>query len=200
MRSLRVAKSQDKQTMEFHENTIYHIYNQGNNKQQIFFKEDNYRYFLGKMKTFMTPYGEFLAYCLMPNHFHFLFYVRTISITQNNGIDRTLNDSIGIMLRSYTSAINRQEKRSGSLFRKKTKAKDGSEEDVITLEGKNKGLFFRGKMDYAHFCVDYIHKNPVKAKLVFKPEEWKYSSAREFVGQEKSTLCNLEFVKELGLG
>ncbi|MBK9734814.1 MAG: hypothetical protein IPO92_07550 [Saprospiraceae bacterium] len=49
--------------------------------------------------------------------------------------------SPGIMLMSYTNAINKQEQRSGSLFRQNTKIQDGWIDDVITLTGKYKNIF-----------------------------------------------------------
>jgi putative transposase len=64
--------------MDFKPNAIYHIYNQGNNRQQIFFSEENYLFFIKKMRTYLLPYGDLLCYCLMPNHFHWLFYVREV--------------------------------------------------------------------------------------------------------------------------
>lgn len=47
---------------------IYHIYNQGNNHRKIFFSQENYLFFLEKIKTYITPYADILAWCLMPNH------------------------------------------------------------------------------------------------------------------------------------
>lgn len=55
--------------MHFEPNAIYHIYNQGNNRQQVFFREENYLYCLRKMRKYLLPYGDLLCYCLMPNHF-----------------------------------------------------------------------------------------------------------------------------------
>ncbi len=55
------------------ENGIYHIYNRGCNKDNIFFNEENYLYLLKKMKEEKDEYEiEIIAYCLMPNHYHFL--------------------------------------------------------------------------------------------------------------------------------
>lgn len=61
--------------MNFYEQGIFHIYNQGNNKRQIFFEEANYEYFVFLLRCHLLPYGTFIAWCLMPNHFHILFQV-----------------------------------------------------------------------------------------------------------------------------
>jgi putative transposase len=110
--------------MQFETNNIYHIYNRGNNSQILFFNRENYLFFLQKAKTYITPYGDILAWCLMPNHFHFMVYVHRLSleiseqVTESHQLTktRTLNDSISIMLRSYTRAIQKQENITGSIF------------------------------------------------------------------------------------
>lgn len=73
--------------MHFEPNTIYHIYNQGNNRQRIFFKHENYLFFLKKAREYVSPYADFLCYCLMPNHFDWLVYVReTERVVCNDGV------------------------------------------------------------------------------------------------------------------
>ena len=58
--------------MKFHPNQIYHVFNQGNNRQTVFFEEENYLYFLRKVRKYILSLADILCYCLMPNHFHFL--------------------------------------------------------------------------------------------------------------------------------
>ncbi len=58
--------------MRFEEGHIYHIYNMGNNSQKVFFNNENYLFFLWKVRNEIKPIAEVLAYCLMPNHFHFM--------------------------------------------------------------------------------------------------------------------------------
>ena len=58
--------------MHFEANNAYHIYNRGNEKQTIFFAEKNYLFFLQKVKYEWLRYADVLAYCIMPNHFHFI--------------------------------------------------------------------------------------------------------------------------------
>ena len=51
---------------------IYHIYNRGNNREDIFKEERNYQYFLDRMHHYLDGLITLHAYCLMPNHFHLL--------------------------------------------------------------------------------------------------------------------------------
>jgi putative transposase len=111
---------------------------------------------------------------------------------------RTLNQSIGIMLRSYTNAIQKQENRTGSLFQKQTKA--------ILLQDDNSLVpaYFNtvfGTLintcqyrSYADMCFTYIHTNPCAANLVEKCEDWEFSSYADYVGIRNGKLVN----KELG--
>lgn len=50
----------------------YHIYNRGINRNTVFFQARNYDYFLLLWKKYLSDHLEELAYCLLPNHFHFL--------------------------------------------------------------------------------------------------------------------------------
>ncbi|MCO6475926.1 MAG: hypothetical protein J5I94_04855 [Phaeodactylibacter sp.] len=205
--------------MEYKPHQIYHIYNQGNNKQKVFFQERNYRFFMEKMRKHLLPLVDILCYCLMPNHFHWLVYTRPEACWPSkkvkprkkyrNGANwatlplpdddhqQAISHAIGVMLGSYSRAINIQENRSGALFRPKTKAKDGWIDEFITLEGKHRDLFFRPDNDYARQCFAYIHENPKEAGLVAKAEAWLYSSARDFAGQRKRSLCNISLSREL---
>jgi putative transposase len=182
--------------MNFYKNQIFHVYNQGNDHGKIFFNDDNYVFFLKKMRQFICPYADFLAYCLMPNHFHFLLYVKEISLYHNEK-PKTLNESIGTMLMSYTSAINKQEKRSGTLFRQHTKAEDGWSDDVITIGSKEEKKLFSNDNAYGKICFEYIHNNPVKARLVFKQEDWIFSYSRDYKKMRNGTLCDKDLAKEL---
>lgn len=183
---------------------LYHIYNQGNNQRKIFFKRDNYLFFLKKLNTHLTPYADIIAWCLMPNHFHLMVFVReeeievnTHTVTSSHGVSktRTINDSIGIMLRSYTRAINVQEKFTGKLFREKTKAEclncpNGVTPNFFIEKGITSINIQNSEKQYPQVCFNYIHQNPVKAKLVTKETDYEFSSARDFAGVRKGTLVN----------
>ena len=49
---------------------FYHIFNRGNNSQDIFFEEENYLYFLKLLTKYIFPIADIYCYCLMNNHFH----------------------------------------------------------------------------------------------------------------------------------
>ena len=192
--------------MYFEQGYIYHIYNQGNNRQRIFFREENYYFFLQKIKRYILPYADILAWCLMPNHFHLMVLVNeteivppeTERVSHSHPLNlkpRTFNNSIAIMLRSYTRAINNQQGRSGALFREETKAEcvncsDGVSPAFFTVGGVTQINIELPEKQYPQVCFNYIHLNPVKAGLVRRAEEWEFSSAKDYYGMRAGKLVN----------
>ncbi|SHI34898.1 2-amino-4-hydroxy-6-hydroxymethyldihydropteridinediphosphokinase [Tangfeifania diversioriginum] len=182
----------------------YHVFNRGNNSNKIFFTRDNYLFFLRKMNELISPYASFLSWCLMPNHFHWVIYIRREShtLTQSEGMtkQRTINQSIGILLRSYTRAIQKQQNLSGSLFQKHTKSKalideieiepsywDSAFGTIINIpEGKN----------YLETCIEYVHQNPVYSGLVNNADEWEFSSFRDYIGLRKGKLIDYDLLRK----
>jgi REP element-mobilizing transposase RayT len=135
---------------------FYHIFNRGNNRQPVFFQKRNYSFFLAKARTYLLKHGDILAYCLMPDHFHFLYY------TREDFNSTFFSKDFRIMLSSYTRAINIQENRVGNLFQQHSKFK--------LLEDPA----------YCLTCVHYTHQNPMKAGLVHKMENWEHSSFNDY--------------------
>ena len=215
--------------MIFEQGNLYHIYNQGNNKQPIFFARENYLYFLLKIKKHILPYADVLVWCLMPNHFHLLVYVKdthqmtlvagTHQMTsshlmsneqeqpshqmsnkqeqQNHQMSNELTKSIATLLRSYTRAINIQEKRTGSLFKPHTKAQCLTKAESITPSYFNSpyGTYLNlsiPEREYPQLCFNYIHNNPVKANLVKNAKDWEFSSCKDYCGLRNGKLINKE--------
>ncbi len=174
--------------MDFLANNIYHIYNRGNNRDLIFLKEGNYIYFLQKVRKYIYPHCNLLAYVLMPDHFHFLIHAdgRTEKQESMANITRNvLSEGFRLLLSSYTKGINKQENRTGNLIQQNTKSK-------CVLDASNPG-----KDNYAITCFDYIHQNPVRAGIVDKIEDWHYSSYRDYAGLRKGTLCEQLLARDL---
>jgi len=178
--------------MKFYQGKIYHVYNRGNNRQKIFFERENYLFFLKKMRIQLLNHCDLLAWCLMPNHFHWLIRIHdnydqnSDSTKQEEGtpIIEPLNRSISVLLSSYTKAMNRMYDRTGSLFQKRTKAKE---------------LELNEKIDdqYPLICFLYIHQNPMKAKLANKLGEWEFSSYQDYSGLRSGSLCNKKLAADL---
>jgi REP element-mobilizing transposase RayT len=95
--------------MELEPNKYYHLYNRANNRELLFRNRDNYLYFLSKYRKYLAPFLDTLAYCLMPDHFYFLVFVKS-----NNSL--LIKKNIGLFLSSYTKAVNKSFSRIGSLF------------------------------------------------------------------------------------
>src|SRR5687767_2789738 len=173
--------------MQFFQNELYHIYNRGNNRRKIFFVPENYIFFLKKVRRYLLPYCDILSYSLIPNHFHFLIHSdeRTITTkTIRDQVRNPLSEGIRLLLSSYTQAINKQNKFTGSLFQQNTKAKP----------------IVKGSRNYDLTVFHYIHQNAYRANLVERMEDWEYSSFRDYCGQRSGTLCNKELaIKLLGL-
>ncbi|MCF8246218.1 MAG: hypothetical protein K9J37_05410 [Saprospiraceae bacterium] len=58
----------------------YHVFNRGNNKQNLFYKAKNYGFFLEKYKHYLSLWLDSFAYCLLPNHFHLLVRVKPAEV------------------------------------------------------------------------------------------------------------------------
>lgn len=183
--------------MKLNQGDIYHVYNRGNNRQRLFYDEENYQYFLKKVRKYLVYNCDILAYCLMPNHFHFLVHAnkRSIKLFRRSKVRAgkpavprpkmtCFSKGIQLLLSSYAKSVNKRFTRSGSLFRQNTKCKKTSDE-----------LF---SFDYSLSCFQYIHRNPVMAGLVASPEDWAYSSYREYMGlASHDPICNLALAKQL---
>jgi putative transposase len=208
--------------MEFSDGQIYHVFNRGNNSQTVFFSRENYLFFLEKLRNHILPHADILAWCLMPNHFHLMIEVNRVVVDVSEQVTlirsegftssetltrtskkRTINDSIGIILRSYSRAIQKQQKITGSLFQKETKALCLTEPEFAPAYfDTHFGMM--GNLDlpetnYLNVCFNYIHLNPVNGKLVENPEDWEFSSYRDYYCGRNGKLVNRELAKELGL-
>ncbi len=165
-------------------NDIYHIYNQGNNREKLFYGDEDYIRFLNLCRKYISPNCNILAYCLMPNHFHFLIYANENSaeIRRVGHLSLcALSNGFRLLQSTYAQYINSRENRTGSLFRQKIKAK--------SLDN--------GDKSYGWIAFNYIHLNPLKAGLVQDLKYWKFSSFLDYAGLRNGTICNKQLAFEL---
>jgi putative transposase len=151
----------------------HHIVQRGNNRQAIFFADQDRRVFLGKLGEALAKEGGALhAYVLMTNHIHLLVTPET-----DEGIGRLLQ-SVG---RSYVGYVNRMYRRTGTLFEGRFKS------TIVDAEG------------YVLACYRYIEANPVRAKMVDRAADYPWSShGRNGEGRPDELVREHEVYRALG--
>ena len=92
---------------------VYHIYNRGNNGEDIFIEARNYDYFMKLYEKYITPVAETYAYCLLRNHFHLMVRIKDLPGFQNlAGLNAGLKPKpiyqyFSNFFNAYTKAINK---------------------------------------------------------------------------------------------
>jgi putative transposase len=128
----------------------HHITQRGNRRMETFFSDEDYQAYLSLMAEWCRKFNVAIwAYCLMPNHVHL------IAVPES---EEGLRMAVGETHRRYSVMINRRQKWTGHLWQ---------------------GRFSSFPMDetYLLAAVKYIEMNPVRARLVSGPYDWKWSSA-----------------------
>ena len=162
----------------------YHIYNRGNNGQDLFFEERNYPYFLKLYAHHILPVADTHAYCLLRNHFHLLVRIKTeeeqaqtqtlqtlrVSETLRVSRPRSPSQQFGNLFNAYAKAINKAYDRTGSLF------ENPFGRIPVTSES------------YLVYLVTYIHQNPQKHGLATDFRAWSHSSYHAVVSQQPTNL------------
>ena len=149
----------------------YHIYNQGNNKEDIFKETMNYHYFLSLMKKYVVPTTDIISYCLLKNHFHLLIHTKELET------GKTFSQSLSNLCNAYAKAVNKKYNRTGSLFRARFKRKK------VTSE------------KYLKQLIVYINLNPVYHGFEKDIYTYQYSSLLLLVSKRKTFLHRHEVLE-----
>lgn len=159
----------------FEDNIYYHVYNRGHRKQQIFMQNKDYERFLNKVKEYKDKFKiTLIAFCLMPNHFHFL-------LKQN--ASGSISSFLSNLCNSHSRFYNTKYETIGSLFQGRFKAK--------RVE----------KDEYLIHLSRYIHLNPVdlfnfgnrqsiEDRLIFYP----WSSLRNYLSNKRDGIADPTFI------
>lgn len=178
---------------------LYHIYNHANGTENLFREVENYRYFLRQWEKHIQPIADSLAYCLMPNHFHFLVKIRDESeleaiinsksierkslggfqtlqgFKKQEAIEKYVSLQFSHLFNGYTQAFNKKYQRKGSLFNPNFRKKEINSSAYISR------------------VIAYIHTNPVLHGFTKNLEEWPFCSYNAYLSN-KVTLLNVEYV------
>lgn len=172
--------------------TFYHIYNRGNNGDDVFFEERNYEFFLQKYRQYVYPIADTYAYCLMKNHFHILVRIKpekeilaageipggAVSILQN--MSKTISNQWAKLFNAYTQAMNKVYSRSGSLFEKPFRRKEVKSDDYFSK------------------LVHYIHFNPQSHGFVDDFRNYQHSSYSSHLSDKATNLMRTELMGWFG--
>ncbi|MDO8675091.1 MAG: transposase [Candidatus Omnitrophota bacterium] len=141
----------------------YHVVQRGNRNQKVFIKGGDKARYLHILKVQADLFGvDIWAYCLMDNHVHL------IVMPKQKG---ALTECISETHRSYTRMVNFREDWRGHLWQ---------------------GRFRSYPMDarYLWAAVRYVERNPVRAGIVDKAEDYSWSSAKAHVKRQKDEVLN----------
>jgi putative transposase len=190
--------------------TYYHIYNRGNNRENIFVEERNYEYFLRLYEKHITPVADTFSYCLLRNHFHVCLRTKseeeiletrkTPRVSSVNAHQagpshsanhdesqsrkplgsRYVSDQFSNFFNAYAKSINKAYGRTGSLF----------EHPFGRVPITSDRQFWN--------VIAYIHQNPQKHKFVLDFRDWKYSSYGIILAEKKTFIKRDEVMNWFG--
>ena len=134
----------------------YHVINRGNGRAHVFHAEGDFHAFIGLLGDACRRLPmRVLAYCLMPNHFHLALWPYG---------DGDLSRWMQWLLTAHVRRYHRWYESSGHVWQGRFKAFPiEQDEHLLTV-------------------LRYIEQNPIRAKLVTRAEDWRWSSARHWFG------------------
>ena len=207
----------NKYSLLLEESKFYHIYNQGNNREYLFYNDDNYIYFLQKLDYYLSDFIELYAFCLMPNHFHLLVKIKTLEELDENSKEQVIAFELvkSLKLNKFEDRLatkpvkfqklNRFDKSTAySLFiSNQFRLFFMSYSKSINKQTGRRGSLFReifkrkeiNTLLYLQQTVVYIHRNPVHHGLDTNFTNYRWSSY-DRVLKEKVTKLKRDEVLE----
>ena len=161
---------------------FYHIWNRGNNRENLFYASANYEYFLRMYAELLDPVAETYAFCLLPNHFHILIRTKSFPVlvspmAETNKTKNPVSLAFQRFFTAYSQAINIQQHRTGSLFQKPFKR----------LEIKSARQLSN--------LVHYIHTNPQRHRIIDDFRQYPWSSYERILISRPSKLKKEEVLQ-----
>lgn len=151
--------------------SYYYFYNRScSSRSPIFHHPADFLATLTKIQEVVHDLDlSMIAYCLMPNHYHFL--------VRQNGVSKA-GLLPQLVFADSAMPYNRHYQPSDAIF-----------------EGSDKVKKIRQQNYLLHLCR-YIHANPVKEKLILQLEDWPYSNYLEWIGKRNELLVDPLFVQQ----
>ena len=150
----------------------YHVMMRGNNREAIFYKNSEKRYFMELLQQQVDNKNIFLsAYCLMDNHVHLLIC---------SGLQE-MSEALKWINIKFASYYNYKYQRAGHVFQGRFRS------ETIDTE------------EYFLQVIRYIHNNPIKAKIVEDAQSYEWSSYSYYIGNKNSIIDATEIQKVIAL-
>lgn len=148
----------------YFQGVVCHVYNRGVNKESIFRDDEDYFFYLKKLRTYKDKFNiDLICYNLIPNHYHYI-------------LEQLGEFPIVYFMRSvhtsYGQYFNKKYKRVGPLFQDRFKQ--------IVLEDNEKFIYLSA----------YINANAKIHRITEKIEDYNWSSYKDYLGLRNGTLCN----------
>jgi len=153
----------------FYKDKLYHIFNSSTDGRNIFLRDGNYYFFLRQYIKHTGNLVDTLAYCLLPDHLHFLIRVNDPELA---------NAYLNKFFTAYSNSFNEHERQEGKLcFQQKFKRK--------LIEN----------MDHLTAAIYFIHVNPVHHGITESVMNYKFSSYRILLGEGSTKLNRNEILE-----
>ncbi len=172
----------------------YHLFSRAVGSELLFSGNENYLFFLQKLKQHTASVCHVYCYALLPNHFHLLVRIKDEENivqhfeevkkktyqAQQHDLPDFIMERFSNFLNSYTKAFNKTYKRKGALFM-----------DYIKRSGVTEDSDFTA-------YVWYIHKNAVHHQLTKTIGEWQFDSYKSIISEAPTDLLRNEVIEWFG--
>ena len=153
---------------------ICHHIVQGINREYIFNEKEDKNKYLDLLKKYYIEYKiDIICYCIMDNHTHLILYSDNI---------KNISAFMGRVNSIYAMYYNKKYNRVGYVFRNRFKS-------ILIMT-----------REQLYACIKYIHMNPVKANIVKRESEYKYSSYNDYLNKSgflNQRILYFSFLKSL---
>lgn len=164
----------------FESESYYHVFIHARGKDNLFDTEKEYQIFMQLISKYILDIAQIYAYCLLPNHFHFL--------VRNKDIELPVN----FANKHESDFISHQWGNVQNTFSKKKNFRTGNRGGLFCQSINRNRITAE---EYLQMCIVYIHNNPVKHGFCISPNQWKYCSYHSIIS-DKPTLIERSEVLE----
>lgn len=164
----------------FESECFYHVFNHARGKDNLFDIDKEYQIFMELISKYILDIAHIYAYCLLPNHFHFLVQNKEVELPDN------------FANKHESDFISHQWGNVQNTFSKKKNYRTGNRGGLF-CQSINRNLIT--SEEYLQMCIVYIHNNPVKHGFCDAPDKWKFSSFNSIISTNPTQVKRAEVLE-----